>query len=266
MGVGLCMQTKLFIKNRKGQRLVVLVDTPENPAGLAFVVHGLGGFKEQPHIQLFADVLCQNGYTTIRYDAADTIGESGGKMENATTTSYYEDLEDVIAWAKTQAFYKEPFVLVGHSLGGISSILYAEKHSGEVRGLAPVSSVISGKLHIATYPPELLKEWQARGYIESESISKPGIMKKIGWRFIEDGKRYDVLPEAAKLTMPVLLIVGDKDTATPLAHQKMLYEKLPGKRELYIIKNAEHNFRDKHEFTEIKAAMSTWLAGLHSRG
>lgn len=38
---------KLFIKNRKGQNVLVIVDESKNQEGLAFVMHGLGGFKEQ---------------------------------------------------------------------------------------------------------------------------------------------------------------------------------------------------------------------------
>lgn len=41
---------KVKIKNRKGQKIAVVVEKLEEQKGLAFVMHGLGGFKEQPHI------------------------------------------------------------------------------------------------------------------------------------------------------------------------------------------------------------------------
>lgn len=37
---------KITIKNRKNQNIVVIVEKAENQKGLAFVMHGLGGFKE----------------------------------------------------------------------------------------------------------------------------------------------------------------------------------------------------------------------------
>lgn len=46
---------KITIKNRKSQKIVVLLDRADDAKGLAFVMHGLGGFKEQDHIQAFAD-------------------------------------------------------------------------------------------------------------------------------------------------------------------------------------------------------------------
>ena len=110
---------KEFIKNRKGQKIAVLVEQQKNQKGLAFVMHGLGGFKEQPHIQVFAEAFLDNGYTVVRFDTTNTFGESDGNYEEATTTNYYEDLEDVIEWAKSQSWYEESFCLSGHSLGGI---------------------------------------------------------------------------------------------------------------------------------------------------
>ena len=56
---------------------------------------------------------------------------------------------------------------------------------------------------------------------------------------MEDRLQYDVLLKAEKLQMPVLLIVGDKDDITPPEHQKILFDLLPGKKELFIIKIIE---------------------------
>jgi len=46
---------KLFIKNRKGKDIAVVVEEDSQAKCLAFVMHGLGGFKEQPHIQTFVN-------------------------------------------------------------------------------------------------------------------------------------------------------------------------------------------------------------------
>lgn len=256
---------KEFIKNRKGQKIAVLVERQENQRGLAFVMHGLGGFKEQLHIQAFAEAFLDNGYTVVRFDTTNTIGESEGKMEDVTVTNSYEDLEDVIHWAKSQEWYEELFILAGHSLGSMCITLYAEKYSERVRGLAPISTVVSGKLTNAVlYTPEYLEEWKRQGYVLQESTSRPGVMKKINYSFIEDNQRYNVLSEAEKLTMPVLFIVGEQDTGTPLEHQKLLYEKLPGKKEIHIIKGVDHNFRSNGELNEaalkeIKNIFDKWI-------
>ncbi|MBI2547667.1 MAG: alpha/beta hydrolase [Candidatus Aenigmarchaeota archaeon] len=250
----------IIIKNRKGQNISVLVDKPQNPEGLAIVMHGLGGSKEQPHVAIFAEAFKESGYTVVRFDTTNTFGESDGRYEDATVTNYYEDLEDVIVWAKTQSWYVEPFCLVGHSLGGISIILYAEKHPEEIKGLAPISTVVSGRLSAeAPKHSKTLREWEKSGWREEKSISHPGRIKRLPWSHMVDRLKYDVLPEVNNLTMPVLLIVGEKDGSTPYKHQKLLYDKLPGKKELHVIKNAAHELNTQEPIMEIKRIFLKWI-------
>jgi len=59
--------------------------------------------------------------------------------------------------------------------------------------------------------------------------------------------------------MPVLLIVGDLDDTTPPEHQKILYDKLLGKKEFYIIKDAKHTFKEPEHLAEIKKIFSSWI-------
>ncbi|MFC1656414.1 alpha/beta hydrolase family protein [Patescibacteria group bacterium] len=253
---------KVLIKNRKNMKMAVVVDKAKDQKGLVFVMHGLGGFKEQEHIQVFAQAFKEKGYTTVLFDTTSTLGESDGKYEDATITNYYEDLEDVIAWAEKQGWYKEPFAMAGHSLGGICMSLYAQKYPEKVFALAPISTVVSGKLSVEAhdrFEPESYKEWKRTGWQESESKSKPGIMKRLPWSHVEDRLKYDLLPNVSKLTMPTLLIVGERDTSTPSDQQEILYNALPGPKEYHIIKGSEHTFRDPKHLEEIKQIFLNWI-------
>lgn len=250
---------KLFIKNRKNQNISVIIDEVNPQKDLAFIMHGLGGFKEQPHIQAMSEVFNQNGYTSIRFDTTNTLGESDGDYADATVTNYYEDLEDIIAWAKNQYWYQEPFVLAGHSLGGICSALFAEKYPEKVKALAPISTVASGKLSIEAYSNEELTNWEKSGWKINESSSKPGVMKHLKWSHVIDRLKYDLMPKIKKLTMPVLLIVGENDTTTPLRHQELLFNALPGRKELHVIKGAFHTFREEIHLNELKNIFNQWL-------
>src|SRR3990167_5079152 len=125
---------KQFIKNRKEQKISVWVEGEEKSTPLAFVMHGLGGWKDQPHIKAFAQAFLDSGFTVVRFDTTNTLGESDGSYEDATVTNYYNDLNDIINWASAQEWYTEPFYLVGHSLGGICVALYAESFPENVKG------------------------------------------------------------------------------------------------------------------------------------
>jgi len=255
-------QEKQFIKNKDGKKISVVVEQPDKQIGLAFIMHGLGGFKEQSHIRLYAETFLEKGYAVITFDTRNTLGESEGKMEDATITSYVADLENVIQWASTQSWYQEPFVLAGHSVGSFSILLYAEKHPEKVKALAPTSTVINGKMSVEAIPEDIHIKWKETGIQEKESTSKPGVIKRIKYAYVEDKLKYDILEQANKLTMPVLLIVGDKDFLTPLSHHEILLEKLLGKKELHVIKGAEHTFRDLEHLKEIKGIFEKWIDSL----
>jgi len=239
-----------------------LVETAENQKGLAFVMHGLGGYKEQPHLEAITESFKENKYTVVRFDTTNTIGESEGDFEDATITNYYEDLEDVIQWSGKQKWYVEPFVLVGHSLGGICTALFAENYPAKVKALAPISTVVSGALSVEAhkrFSPEEFKIWEETGWLEAKSQSKPGVVKRLKWSHIADRLKYDLLIKVDKLTMPVLLIVGENDTRTPLDHQKILYNVLPGPKELHVIKGSPHTFRDPAHLEELKNLFNQWI-------
>lgn len=253
---------KIVIKNRKGQRVVVLVEEQPHAKGLAFVMHGLGGNKEFEHIATFAQAFTESGYTVVRFDTTNAFGESDGNFSDATTTNYYEDLEDVISWAKTQPWYQEPFCLAGHSLGGYAVARYAEEYPKNVQGAALISTFISGQLTLRRELPSVVEEWKNTGWLIRESKTRPGLIKRLKWSFAEDSLKHDLLPKASNLIMPILMIVGELDDGQPPEYQQLLFEKLPGKKEFHIIKGAPHSFVDPVHLSEIKEIFKKWIATL----
>lgn len=240
--------------------MVVVVEDNPDSKGLVFVMHGLGGFKEQPHIQTFSDAFREKQFTVVTFDTTNSIGESEGKYEDATTTNYYEDLEDVIDWASKQGWYKEPFYLAGHSLGGFSVALFAENFPSKVRAVAPISTMVSGKLSFKSKEyRDYLEEWKKTGWKIAESKSKAGVIKRLPWSHMENRLKYDLLSKANMLTMPVLMIVGVNDESTPPEHQKILFDAVPGSKEFHVIKNAPHTFKDADHLKEIKTIFSHWI-------
>jgi len=251
------------IQNKKGQNMVVITEETESQKGLAFVMHGLGGFKEQAHIQTMAEAFKEKGYTVVRFDTTNSVGESDGKLELATVTNYYEDLEDIIKWAQKQKWYQEPFCLAGHSLGGFCISWYAINHPGKVKAIAPISSFISGNIFLETLKTkESIEGWERRGYREWESSSKPGLIKRLNWSFAVDSLKYNLLTKIEEIKVPVLIIVGDQDTDTRLENLKILYEKLATKKEFHIIKGAPHTFQEENHLQEIKNIFLNWINSL----
>ncbi len=248
------MEKKIFIKNKSGEKISVLVETPKKESkGLAFILHGLGGYKEQKHIKTYAKSFLKQNITAVRFDARNSFGESDGNYAKGTITNFCEDLETIINWSKKQSWYQEPFWLAGHSSGSIAIALYAQNNLEKVKALAPTSTAISAKLSLQTPKYKNWEEMQKRGWIQE----KRGI--KLDASHMIDRMKYDLLDNTSKLTMPVLLMTGDMDVGTPPQHQKLLYDKLPGEKELHIIKNAPHTFKKPYHLFKIKKIFTRWI-------
>lgn len=258
---------KFEIKNRKGLKIIGDLLIPSNPKGLSFVLHGLGGFKEQRHMEILTKTLLNNGYITVNFDATNSIGESEGKYEDATMQNHYEDLADVINWAKTQEWYKEPFILTGHSLGGFAVAKYAEEYPNEVKAVFPYAAVYSGQDSIEAHKrfnPEELKEWEETGWKTRISNSKPGTEMKLPWSHIEERLTHDLKLKADKLTMSVLFVVGENDTSCPPDQQLAFCDLLPTetKKEIHLIAGAPHTFKEQDHLNQLQDIFNNWIKTL----
>ncbi|HUC88735.1 MAG TPA: alpha/beta fold hydrolase [Candidatus Paceibacterota bacterium] len=255
---------KFSIKNRKGLEIVGEILIPEKSIGLSFVLHGLGGFRTQNHIQIMAKTLFENNYTVVNFDATNSIGESGGKYEDATMQNHYEDLVDVITWSETQSWYKEPFVLAGHSMGGFAVAKYAEEFPRKVKGVFPYAAVFSGQdafdAHNKFFPEEI-KEWKETGWKTRIINSKPGTEMKLPWSHMEERLKHDLIPKAKNIIMPILFVVGENDTSCPPDQQKKFYDLLSKntKKEFHIVKGAPHTFKEEGHLRELKEIFNNWL-------
>lgn len=260
---------KFEIVNRHGLRIVGEVTQPQNASGCAFIMHGLGGRKEEKHMLLFAEILASHNYTVINFDATNATGESEGKYENATMQLHYEDLVDVIAWAKTQAWYKEPFLLAGHSMGGFAVTKYAEAFPKEVKALFPFAAVYSGKDSLEAHEKfdhEELIQWKETGWVKRTSRSRPELDLKLPWSHMEERMTHDLKTKANTITMPTLFVVGEDDTRCPPYQQKNFYDLLPENthKEFHIIPNAPHTFREQAHLDQLREIFSNWLTKIES--
>jgi pimeloyl-ACP methyl ester carboxylesterase len=260
------MKSERFeIKNKHGLKLVIQVDTPENPTNLVFIAHGQGGSMVQVHIQAFGQAFFENNFRVVYFDATHALGQSEGNLIDVTYDNYIEDLEDVINWARSQDWFQQPFALCGQSMGAQSTAWYAEHHPDEIKLLAPIAPTVNFDLWISTMTPEYRKQWQGRGYKEEMSRTL-GVMKRVGWGVAESLKKFDLIPDAGKLTMPVFFMAGEFDQPCPIENQLKLYDLIPSKKKKFVkIAEAEHSFRNAKtqqygkEVQEAKAALSSWL-------
>lgn len=241
----------IFIKNRKGLKMSIRLNIKNENTKLVFLEHGLSSRKEYPHMQVLEDVFSEFGYNVINIDATNSLNESESSDEGITVTGHYEDLVDVIEWAKTQDFYKEQFALAGQSLGAISVVRYAGEYPDNVNLLIPCA--FPYYKYVEEELSNLAKEVIKNGYCDKVSKST-GKVLRLKASYIEDMKQLDITPQMQRITANTYIVVGSKDNEKHLKNSTHLYQTLNCEKEFYLLDDIPHDLantpRDKELFTK----------------
>lgn len=137
--------------------------------------------RVQPEVAKFARV--------CSYDRAG-LGRSEPGPMSRTVVAVTEDLHTLLTNAKVPG----PYVLVGHSLGGILARLYASYYPAEVAGMVLVDSAHEDEPDrgLALMPPDTLKQMLRTAKPEDLMVRNPnesldhcslrGLMNALNWR------------------------------------------------------------------------------------
>lgn len=245
------MIKKVFITNRKGLKMSIRLNIDKGNTKLAFLEHGLSSRKEYPHMQVLEEVFAEFGYNVINIDATNSLNESESSDEGITTTGHYEDLVDVIEWAKSQPFYTEPFALAGQSLGAISVVRYSGQYPNKVNLLIPCAFPYYN--YVEEELNEFAKEVIKNGYCDKVSKST-GKVLRLKSAYVEDMKQLDISSQIKMITANTHVIVGSKDNEEHLKNSRILYQMLNCKKEFHLMEGVPHDLantpHDKQLFTK----------------
>ena len=230
----------LYIQGAVG-RLETIVDNPEvigqMPCRVAIIVHGFQGSKDSSLHRMFADTLCHDGFTVIRFDF-NGQGGSDGEFKDMTVPKEMDDLRCVYRWVRKRFDYALDYTLIGHSLGGAEApMLAAELGKDSIQNvvmLAPAPSVrnmiLSGKFWGAEFdshnPPKEMAVW-------NNSI--------LGGEFITTLRDMPLFELAMPYKGRVCLIHGDDDWLIPYTDAETYHLLLP-QSEYHKLSNCEHLF------------------------
>ena len=244
------MIEKVFIKNRKGLKMAIKLNISPERNKLVFLLHGLGARKEYPpHMLVMEEFFARKGFNVVNIDATDSINESESSEEGVSLTGYYEDLQDVIEWARLQDFFVQPFALAGQSLGAQAVVLYASRFPSAVDFLLPVSfCFVDGKEELKHN-----KRTQAilqQGFYDQVSKST-GRVLRIGRKYIDEIARYNFADFVANITAKTEIIVGDEDNEWHKENCRHLYRLLNCEKNIQILAGVPHDLANTLETKDI---------------
>ncbi len=187
---------KMAIKNvkikRKNTFLSVVVDQPAECKAVVVLAHGFAFDKGGPSgiFPLLAKDLSKNNFCAMRFDFANF-----GKAKGFNIFDSIDDLVAVIAYAKQ---FSSNVFLVGHSLGGLVSLVVAAKDP-------QVKAVV-----LWSPPPALHLPKRFRGFIKRYTLSPVQVgIELVYYLFARQRLRAEA--HFKRLRIPILFVYGTND-------------------------------------------------------
>ncbi|MFA5954494.1 MAG: alpha/beta hydrolase [Patescibacteria group bacterium] len=213
---------------------------------LAILCPGFLDTKDYAHLVALANELSKVGYTVVRFDPTGTW-ESAGSITDYTTTQYLADIKSVLEYMLQERPYTHVF-LGGHSRGGFMSLLYAARDTriNKVLGVMPSSG--------RRYTEDVRDAWKTTGfYISKRDVpGSPSEIRefRVPYSHLENRDQFNIFEDVKKITSPVVLIAGERDTLVLPVDVKKIFDSANEPKKFVVIPKIGHSYR--HDENEIK--------------
>ncbi len=226
-----------------------------NGEEVAILVHGFTGHKNWGFLPFLAKKIAENAIHSVTFNFSyDGISltkdwfDDPDKFSQNTISRMVNELSILVdsltnpkVLSKTIGIPIEisSVYLIGQSLGGAVSIIYANKSQ------IPKKLILLGSVGtLFRYTKRQIQEWKAKGYIEF-SVQRTGQKLRLNYSYYDDieNNNYSLEKLLASLDIPILIIHGQEDLTVPLKEIKsMITNSNNSNVHLEVIPKANHTF------------------------
>ncbi len=239
-----------------GSRGLVLAAEAHRPAGwrpggpAVILCHGMLSHKGSAKHVSIAEAAAGLGLLAVRFDFAGR-GDSGGALADLTISGQVMDLSCVVSRVKDMGAGR--LSLVGASLGGTVSVLYAGRQGGVecVAAMAAVSRPAG--LFVDLLGAGQVDRWKRTGVLDTGE-------GPLGWGFAEDARQQDVLGAASMLRCPALFVHGSLDSTVPWQSSCDLASAAGSLARVQIVEGADHRFSEPVHLSALRTLIVDFLS------
>ena len=234
---------EVYIKSYDNLKLNGLLLKHKNHKGIMIIFHG---YRSNAKKNLFLSYYkyYEEGYSVILVNQ-----RASSKSEGKYITFGIKERKDVISWVNyvNNRFKGKSLILAGISMGA-SSVLMACKNLEEKNN---VKLIIADCGYVSAY--DEIKYFYKNFSHLSGKVLLPIInfwCKVIGKFNLKDGNTMEAIMGS---NIPIIFIHGSGDKIVPINNSKMNYEVYNGKKEIFIVEDANHGlsyFLDSDEYVE----------------
>ncbi|MEL6887283.1 MAG: alpha/beta hydrolase [Pseudomonadota bacterium] len=242
------MSDPQYLDTAQGRRLAY-----HRSAGQGPCVVFLGGLKSDMEgtKAIHLEAWCRaRGQAFLRFDYSGH-GQSSGTFEEGCIGDWVQDTA-----AALDALTDGKLIVVGSSMGGWQSLLFARAHPDRMAGLVTIAAApdFTEDSYWASFTDAQRAALERDGRVEMPSdYMEPYVITK---RLIADGRDQLVLRTPLPLPFPVRCLQGTADTAVSTETALRLLDHADSTdMRLTLVKNADHRFSDGPCLGLIEAAI-----------
>jgi pimeloyl-ACP methyl ester carboxylesterase len=250
------MEESIIFHDSHGHRIAAILNTPDEPTTrLAVLCHGFLSSKNSTTNKTLTRLLNERGIATFRFDFFGQ-GDSDGPFEEITTTLAVHQTQTALDLVTARGYAR--IGLVGSSFGGLVAILTtAERH--DIACLALKCPVVDFAEELRlTFGQEELARWHATGTIQNMMGGPERI--RLRYAFYEDCLGQIAYSPAEQITIPTLIVQGERDECVPFHQSRRLYDALNGPKKLDLLPDADHQFTRGEDFHQMISSICSWMS------
>ncbi len=271
------MREKFIVQASDGIKLNGIKSIPTHPIATIVINHGFA--EHVARYDYVANKLADAGYACYYYDLRGH-GNSGGERGDIVKYSDFVDDANLIVKKAKEELPNKPLYMLGHSMGGFISVLYALKYKDSLNGqilsaaatiyplqtnaflrsFIKIASKLMPKFKIASDLSSLVSRDQE---IVKTYKSDPLVLKKATLRFYNqfliEGMSY-LKNNVSAYNYDCLILHGEDDKIISCEASKNLYKNIASsKKEIKIYPKLYHEIFNEPEKDEVINDLVFWL-------
>ncbi|HPI12973.1 MAG TPA: alpha/beta fold hydrolase [Spirochaetota bacterium] len=248
---------EIEIHNDRGDRLGGRLYSPgATPRGGVIFCHGLFSSKDAYKIVNLAADIVRSEFTLLTFDFSFISGMPESFREFSIMREV-QDLQSAVSYLLERGLTH--LHLIGSSMGGVISLLYAASRPEPLRSL----TLIATPADLAGLIGRLSGGIDVSGLSEGGTTVIDGV--PIGNGFFREALGLDMDAAVRSVAVPTLVIHGARDGVVDVNNTEFLRNALTVERSIVLIPDGDHNLTRDGDLRLFKAEIPAWIAS-HNHG
>ena len=242
---------KITFRGAFGDDLAAYVDRPDGKVRtFVLFAHCFTCSKNLKPVKQISRTLNQRNIGVFRFDFTG-LGESEGDFAD---TNFSSNIEDLVAAAEFMSdHFREPEILVGHSLGG-AAVLQAARRIKNSKAVATIGAP-SNPGHVKKNFAANLDEIEETG---EATVTLAGRDFKIKKQFLDDLEASRMDEHVGNLRRALMIFHSPVDQTVGIDNAAHLYKMAKHPKSFVSLDDADHLLMDKKDSTYVAEVLASW--------